>query len=256
MSEEPSDKKAGTSVPPPKRTYSERGPRAKDIDSQARLNTFAGWFMGGGVGGIFGMLLGAILFGSAALGFVIGVAIGALLGHLGVQAVLGGSSRALSGTLLPSGGSTAYKTQYSDAEACAMRSDYPAAIATYQRYVDDEPLDPEPYVRIARLYRDQIKDYENAVTWFKRARNEAQLDRGRELLAMQEIIELYIHKLRAPRKAIPELARLCERFPDTPAAQAAQAELEQLREMLALEQAGEGPLTGRYYKDRRETEQD
>ena len=74
------------------------------------------------------------------------------------------------------------------------------------------------------------------------------MDPGRDLQATQELVEIYIHKLKQPRKAIPELARLVERYPHTPPARAAAEELVRLRSLLASEGEDGESLTGRYYK--------
>jgi tetratricopeptide (TPR) repeat protein len=135
----------------------------------------------------------------------------------------------------PSGDTTPYKRDHSYAQSLAVRGRYEEAIAAYQRDVLEDPRDPAPYLEIARLYRDQLDRPADAVTWFRRARSDAIASPGHEMMATQEIVELFVHKLREPRKAIPELARLVERFPGAPAAEAARRELAELREQVAQE---------------------
>ena len=106
--------------------------------------------------------------------------------------------------------------------------------------------DPEPYFRLARLLRDHLNKPEESVSWFKRARADAKLTRGQELQITQEIIELYIRKLRKPRKALPELAYLCKEFPDVPAAEGARRELAEMRAMLDRERNGEQDFTTQF----------
>jgi hypothetical protein len=52
-------------------------------------------------------------------------------------------------------------------------------------------------------------------------------------------VDIYVHKLKEPRRAMPELARLVERFPGTPAAAWAKEQLKQGRESMAQEIRGE-----------------
>jgi tetratricopeptide (TPR) repeat protein len=115
-------------------------------------------------------------------------------------------------TLLSEGGgpakSTPVKREYSYPESLAARGRYEDAIDGYQVCCADYPEDPEPYVRIARLYRDHFEMYDEALFWVKRARSESALNSGRELLITQEIIEVYTCRIGQPRKAIPELASL------------------------------------------------
>jgi hypothetical protein len=102
--------------------------------------------------------------------------------------------------------------------------------------VSEFPEDPEPYIRIARLKRDKLSQYEDAVFWFKRARNDSDISGGQELLVTQEMIEIYRDKLETPTRAIPELARIVDRFPEDQAAEWAQEELARLKELVRAEQ--------------------
>ncbi len=68
------------------------------------------------------------------------------------------------------------------------------------------------------------------------------------MLAVQEIIDVYIHRLETPRRAIPELVLLCERFPNTPAAETARRELSEMRDILAREHEGLGSFTSQFLK--------
>jgi tetratricopeptide (TPR) repeat protein len=82
--------------------------------------------------------------------------------------------------------------------------------------------------------------YEEAAAWFRRARRDATLPPGHDLLVSQELIELYRGRLGQPQRAIPELARICERFPGTPNAAAAEGELAALRAQIANERDIDG----------------
>ena len=107
------------------------------------------------------------------------------------------------------------------------------AIEVYEDAVTIYPADPEPYVCIARIYRDRLGGFEDAVSWFKRARAESNMESGREMLVTQEIIEIYRRRLDQPRRAIPELARLIDKFPNNPSRDAAQQELAALKAAVA-----------------------
>ncbi len=180
-------------------------------------------------------MLGAL--GGAFVG--IGALPGSLLGFLFVyglvRLIVTGSGRAAGTIYHPSGKSTPEKRDYSYAQSLAARGEFEEAIKAYDLAVAEYPEDPEPYLHIGRLYRDELQQYDAAVAWLKRARAEARVSEGQEQLATEEIIEIYTHRLHAPRKAIPELALLCQKFPDAPAAESRQRELKELREMLARE---------------------
>ncbi len=198
------------------------------------------------IGGLFGGLVGW----RYGLGIFPGLLLGALVGFLTVRLVLAGAVKLVMGGVVQSGKSTPRKREYSHAESLAVRGEFKEAIAAYEQCCREFPRDPEPYLRIARLYRDELKRYEAAALWFGRARADAKIDAGRELMATQELIELYQHKLHSPRKAIAELALLCRKFPGTPAADAAERELREMRTMLAREDEDAGSLTAQFRKRR------
>jgi tetratricopeptide (TPR) repeat protein len=116
-----------------------------------------------------------------------------------------------------------------------VRGEYEAAVRAYQTAILENPSDGEPYLRLARLYRDDLGDREEALRWFRRAIEEASLSRGRELLTRREMAELLMHRLGEPRRAAPELARLAEAFPDTPEGEWARKELARIKKEMARE---------------------
>lgn len=220
--------------------------RLRDVDAgdravRLRALTFAllvGMAMGGTGGGLLFGLPGAII------GFF-AVSIGIYVGSL----LIVGQAHAAAQTIYnPSGDSTPYKEQYSYAASLAIRGRYAEAAAAYELHAIENPAEPEPYLQLARLYRDKLKRYDDALAWFRRARTDAKLGPGQELYVIQEIIDLYVGHLRTPRKAIPELTLVCQRFPATPAARAAQKQLAEMREMLAREREGVEPFTAQFLK--------
>ncbi len=152
-------------------------------------------------------------------------------------------------------GGTAVRREYSQADSLVARGKYEDAAAAYEVACLEYPEDPEPYFRLARLLRDHMARYDEAASWFERARAESKLKGLQGLVITQELIELYIYKLRTPRRAIPELTLLCERYPGTPAADVAQRELAEMRDLLAREREGEADFTQEFLKrvDRRES---
>jgi tetratricopeptide (TPR) repeat protein len=140
----------------------------------------------------------------------------------------------------PSGASTPHRAEYSQAQALAARGRYRDAVAAYEIAAAESGGDPVPYVEIARIHRDRLADYETAAAWFRRARRDATLGPGLELLVTQELIELYTKRLGQPQRAIPELARIPRLVPGTPQAQAAERQLASLRAVMR----DEDPATG------------
>ena len=221
-------------VPPPKRTY-EKHEHNKDVDLAKRglIIKMVGLSLAGGAIGVFGGFGVAQKFElNQGLWRVIGFVLGFLFTFIVTNFFTEGAG-VVAGTIYhPSGKSTPPKREYSYPESLAARGHYDEAVTAYQLCCADFPEDPEPYVRIARLYRDKLEKHADALFWFKRARSDAQVDKGRELLITQEIIEIHTQKLDVPEKAIPELARLVDRFPEDPVADWARGEIVRLREGL------------------------
>lgn len=214
---------------PPSRQWgvreSRRGPRGVDSAKRARILRIGAFSLAGGmIGALAGWYAGFGVFPGFMVGFTIVFAI-----TFGMVEAAG----KMMGTVYnPSGESTPVRREYSYPESLAVRGRYEDAIDAYQVCCADFPEDPEPYVRIARIYRDELHQLDEALFWFKRARSEANVDSGRELFITQEIIDIYTKKLGTPGKAIPELARIRERFPHHPSAKWASAEIARLRHKL------------------------
>ena len=182
-------------------------------------------------------LYGGLPIGAAA-GFMLGHPFwGLLLGPVLIWAVTmivaGIAGRGVAFLYVPSGSSTPRKPEHSRAEALAVRGEYEGAIAALQTAILDSPQDGEAYLRIARIYRDQIKEPEEALSWFRRGLSEADLPKGLEMLTRREMAELLIHHLKEPSRATPDLARLAEGYPGTTAGKWAEEELARIKkEML------------------------
>jgi len=229
--DDPKSSAPSDSVPHPRRRYEKKQKsRVKEVDSAARLRTLhmLAYTLPGGIAGALGSLFGGY-------GPLPGFVVGSLLVYLVTKRIVEGSGSVAGTVYHPSGRSTPVKHEYSYPESLAARGRYEEATVAYEAAVSEFPEDPEPYLRIARLYRDKLKQYEQSVFWFKRARNDSEISKGQELLATQEIIEIYRTKLGTPTRAIPELARILERFPDDQSADRARDELTRLKEQVREE---------------------
>lgn len=229
-SDEPRDSRPG--VRPPRRVYEDRAAN-RDIDSAKRaltLKALTHSLPGGVLGAIGGWYGGYVGRWDVVAGVVIGFLIGFLIVFVLGALATGGAGSLAGAILFPSGKSTPVRRGYSYPESLAARGHYEDAITAYQECCSDDPADPEPYLRIARLYRDHLARYDEALAWFKRARAESALSPRRELLVTREIVEVYADRIGDPRRGIPELARLVDRFPDDPVAAWAKEEIAKLRE--------------------------
>lgn len=217
---------------PPRRVFSEWAPKKgfKDVDAAARAQRLHAWTwslyggipLGAGAGLLMGNLLLGILLGPFVIyGVVVGIA--AL------------SGRGASILYMPSGSTTPKKKEYSRAKALEVRGEYEGAIRAYEVEILDAPEVAEPYLRIARLFRDERKDPDSAARWFRRAQREAKLSSGEAIRTHRELAEIFLHVLKEPRKATPDLARLAEAYPHTPDGKWAAEELARIKGEMADE---------------------
>lgn len=244
MSETPTPA-SGASPGPRRRTFSAPAPTPRalrDVDQARRVRLFA-ILVWAGVPSLFlGALLGYLLARDAEgvgrvglfLAGLLGLPAGALLVALGLT---GGAGAAASLLHSPSGRSTPRRRDHSPADALVMRGDVAAGIAALEHAILEDPSDSAPYLRIARLYRDELGRHEDAVRWFRKAR-EARLSPSEEKLVARELIELFRGKLGQPERAAPELARFAERWAGTREGDAAREELAELKRLLAASREG------------------
>jgi tetratricopeptide (TPR) repeat protein len=217
-----------------RRTFSKQAPRpaglgAVDVVDRAMLL----WsFIAGAMGLVMGSFLGVLVAREgwptwiAWLCPFAGAAVVVGLVHL----VVGGATRTAGTIYNPSGRTTPHRREHSGAEALAARGLYEEAVAAFETAVAEDPTDPGPYLRVARIYRDHLGRPEDAARWFRRAFREAA---AAPAIARKELVELYVHRMQAPAKAAPELARMAEELAGTPEGAWAAAELRHVKELLA-----------------------
>jgi tetratricopeptide (TPR) repeat protein len=206
----------------------------RDVDSFGRV-TRVRIFLWSLVGAFMGFLLGFFLTTQGMGGWIVPVAmlIGWAVVFICALFVVEGAGRAGSTLYAPSGRSTPRKREYSLAESYVARADYERAVAAFEEAIAEQPDDPLPYLRIARLRRDRLDDPEGAARCFKRALEESRMPPGMQLLARKELIELYEVRMGAPRRAAPWLARIAEESAGTPEGAWAAAELARIKAEMA-----------------------
>ena len=213
----------------PDRDAPQKG-KVRDVDVSARVRNMKA--------------LGFALYGGLPIGAAAGYAVGhtflgLLLGPVLIWTVATAlteiAARGAGRLHMPSGSSTPRRKGRSRAEALAVRGEYEAAIVAYQNAILDAPEDGEAYLSIARIYRDEVQNPEEALLWFRRGLTEAELSVGQEILTRREMAELLSHHLQEPRRAAPDLARLAETYPRTRAGEWAKEELARIKEEMAEE---------------------
>jgi hypothetical protein len=167
---------------------------------------------------------------AALTGFFAGRAIG--------RAVFGASEQAARSVYMPSGASTAYTTQFSHIDTLEVRGDIAGAVSEWEKVAIAEPANPWPLIRAGELYMRALGDPALALERFKQAREVATITIEHRLYVTQKMVDLYLGPANEPGRALVELRRMVETFPDRREAQFA-------REAIARLKAGpaEDPFT-------------
>ena len=215
--------------------------RLRDVDAagRAHLLRILSWSlmigMVGGFLGIFGAAQGMWGAGTILLMAFIGWA-GSFFFPLILSSVSGRAAQTL---YAPSGSSTPKQREYSLAESLVARGMYDEAIAAFEEVIAEDPSDPTPYLRIARIYRDRLTGLDQAAGWFKRALDESSLSAGTATLARRELVELYVSRMGEPGRAAALLARTAEERAGTTEGEWAAEELTRVKAMIAAEAEAE-----------------
>lgn len=224
--------------PPSRRKFSELPSGGqRDVDQVARgLRLQAAVWSGAGfiIGGALGV------FGAGQLGWPLWVA---ALCPFGMAALVYGTvllivnraGAAAQVLCAPSGSSTPHRSEHSRAEALVQRGEFVEAITVLELAIAQDPEDPAPYLRIARIYRDDLGRLDDAERWLRRARREAVMTAGLRMLATRELVELYMTRMEMPEKAAPLLARLAEEAQGTPEGEWAAGELREIKQRMRQE---------------------
>lgn len=166
---------------------------------------------------------------------MIGGCIGSIVILAGILSTGRMSARVMRGLLEP-GGRGRDAAVFSHAEALASRGDFEAASKAFN---DVRAAHGET----ARLIRAEAEmhmraggDPSRARELLLRLRQAADSSRADELFATHRLLDLYLGVLADPGRAMVELRRLADRFPDTPDGQGALAELKRRRDHLAQDQ--------------------
>lgn len=191
---------------------------------------------GGAPGFLLGALLGFFLVVQGKplwVGVVSTLGVGGLV-VLSIFLITVKSGEAAAVLYAPSGRSTPPRKEYSAAESLVARGRYREAVTAFELAVADDARDPTPYLRVARIYRDHLDQLEDGARWFRRALRESDLATGPGAFAVRrELVELFVHRLRTPGRAAPELARMAEEHAGSPEGEWAARELADVKRMLA-----------------------
>lgn len=189
------------------------------------IGLLAGIVLGGGllltvVGlGIVGKLL--MLAGGALL--VLGVVLFVVMRGLAMPA----ANALLTFLGFQSGSSTPLAKGYSHIEALTAQGRYREAAAAYRREIVSDSKDVEARIQLAQLLLKHLDDPAGAATCYREVRDLVP-DEARTIGYSLRLVDLYRTRLAAPGRALVELRRLIDRFPESPQVVGARRELQEL----------------------------
>ncbi len=180
------------------------------------------WAIGVGMGALF-VLAGAVLGVVAGVLFVV-LKLVAAPSTNALLALLGGQS----------GSSTPAPKGYSAIETLVVQGRYKDAVSAYRREIQSDPSDVEARSRLAQLLLDHLDDSAGAARLLAEARDLTRHE-PRKIGYALRLVDLYRSRLKDRGKALVELRRLVDTFPDSPHTAGARSELAQLLEEVRLE---------------------
>ena len=128
---------------------------------------------------------------------------------------------------LQSGSSTPPIRGYSAIEAMVAGGRYQEAAVAYRRGIAADPSDIEARSRLAQLLIDHLADFAAAARYLKEAREMTTNDRQKMGYSLR-LVDLYRSRLDDRGKAMVELRRFIDTFPDSPHIDAVRRELSEL----------------------------
>ncbi len=126
-----------------------------------------------------------------------------------------------------SGSSTPPTKGYSAIEAMVAGGRYQDAAVAYRREIAADPSDSEARSRLAQLLMDRLEDFTAAARYLKEAREVTTNDR-RKMGYSLRLVDLYRSRMDDRGKAMVELRRFIDTFPDSPHIDGVRRELSEL----------------------------
>lgn len=131
----------------------------------------------------------------------------------------------------PSGNRTPYERQYSEQDAMVMRGEVARALASYEEIILASPIDPAPRIRAAELYlKNGQRDRAEAL--YKAVQRLPRVTTKDDVYVSNRLVDLYLQWPGREVRALTELRRLIDTYPDTDIAERASTGLANLKSQL------------------------
>ncbi len=164
--------------------------------------------------------------------FVIAVTLGGVTFFIGAKLSDGAGAVAKSFTM-PSGNSTPYEQTFSYQEAMVARGDMEGALESYEAIIAEQPMATAPRMLAAEHYARGNRNPMRAAALFREIRETPGVTTRDALYSSSRLVDLYDGPLDEPGRALVELRRIIEKFPQSRAAMQARAVLPELKARLA-----------------------
>ncbi len=136
---------------------------------------------------------------------------------------------------MPSGASTPYEEQFSFQESLAARGDLAGALESYEAVISERPDAASPRLKAAELYARQGRNPRRAAELLREVRNLPTATVREALYASLRLVDLYEGALDEPGRALVELRRIIELYPDTDAARGARVAIARAKSQRAAD---------------------
>lgn len=146
---------------------------------------------------------------------------------------LGGA--VMQATVMPSGNTTPYESDFSYESALAMKGDVKMALASFEEKISAQPLDATVRLKAAEMYLG-AGNLDRARELYREVQRIPGVAGRDDVTASYRLIDLYRGKLADPGKSLPEFRRLIERYPDSQIERQAREALSNLKKEMSFEQ--------------------
>lgn len=175
---------------------------------------------------VFGMAVGSIawlLFAGCMAGWLV-----LAIYYFMNRAVINPVGDAIGRILVPTGSSTPSVAQHSNIETMVVRGEYAKAAEAYRGVIEGNRADLVACEKLGQLAMRQLKDFDTAI-WAYRQAEERSTEPRRRLGYAIIVAGIYRDNVGDMGKAVVELRKILERYPDAPNADRLRAELDELK---------------------------
>lgn len=135
--------------------------------------------------------------------------------------------------VMVSGNSTPYTEQYSYQQALVMQGRLDEALSTYEAIIAESESTVDVRIRAAELYAREAKKSERAAELFRDVIRHPRCTAGEEVYSTNRLVDLLHGPLAQPGRALVELRRLADRYPNSPVGERALTALRTLKALAA-----------------------